>query len=91
MWIYAKDDEKNIWKIDYNIVKYDMEKTLTENSPIKRIRSTEDDVLDWAMDNSHAFEDWILMEQAEPHKPVHLIFAMVIMREAEAMPVTGYS
>lgn len=91
MWIYAKDDEKNIWKIDYGIVKYNMEKTLTENSPIKRIRSTEDDVLDWAMDNSHAFEDWILMEQAEPAKPVHLIFAMVIMRESEAMPVKGYS
>lgn len=89
MWIYAKDDEKNIWKIDYNIVKSDMEKILCAGSPIKTIRSTEDDVLDWAMDNSHRFEDWILMEQAEPAKPVHLIFAMVIMRDAEAMPIQG--
>lgn len=89
MWIYAKDDEANIWKIDFNIVKYAMEKTLCENSPIKRIRCTEDDVLDWALDNAHSFEDWIMVERAVPIKPVHLIFAMVILRDAEAMPIQG--
>lgn len=86
MWIYAKDQDANVWKIDYEIIRDDMAKTLCSASPVKTIYVQEGDVLDWAMDNAHTFQEWILIEQAAPELPGHLTFAMVIVDEVAAMP-----
>lgn len=88
MWIYAKDDENNIWKSDFNFVMNDMVNALTRDSPIKAVALTEEDVLDWAMENSIEYP-WILVERdtlSVIKQPYHITFSMVIVNEADAIP-----